>query len=94
MITKMYTVYDSKAEAYLPPFYMQSTGLAMRSFEDTVKDQDHHFAKHPEDYTLFEVGTFDDQTCTIETHKTPISLAKAIELCITNPSLEAVPNHG
>ena len=81
MKTKIFTVYDSKAEAYMPPFFMQSTGQAMRVFEDTVKDEEHAFAKHPEDYTIFELGVFDDQNATFEIYITSISLAKAIELC-------------
>lgn len=80
MKIKMFTVYDIKAQAYLPPFYMQSTGQAMRVFEDTANDKDHQFGKHPEDYVLYEVGTFDDQDCSFELNKTPITLSKAIEL--------------
>lgn len=57
---KMFTVYDSKAEAYLPPFYSKSKGEALRSFTDAVNDPQSQLNKHPEDYTLFEVGDFDE----------------------------------
>ena len=83
MILKMFTVYDSKIEAYLQPFYMQSTGAALRAFEDTCKDENSQFNQHPGDFTLFEVGTFDDQTCRIQTHDAKINLGCAIEH--TNP---------
>jgi len=63
----MFTVYDSKAELYMPPFYNQSTGQAVRAFDDTCNQKDHPFWKHPEDYTLFEIGSYDDNTCTIKT---------------------------
>lgn len=83
MELKIFTVYDSKTEAYMPPFFMQSTGQAMRSFEDTINhEKEHVFGKHPEDFTLFELGKFDDQTSTFNLHKTSLPLAKAIELCI------------
>lgn len=62
MTQKIFTVYDSKAEAYLPPFYTQATGLALRSFEAAANKPDHDFCKYPADYTLFELGTFDEQT--------------------------------
>ena len=91
MKTKMFTVYDKKAKSYLPPFYMQSTGQAMRTFEDTVNDKEHAFGKHPEDYVIFEVGSFDDQNCTFELHQTPITLAAAIELII-QPEIGAIPH--
>ena len=90
MKTKIFTVYDSKAEAYLPPFFMASTGSAMRAFEDSIHDTTTQFAKHPEDYTIFELGTYDDATATFELCKTPISLAKAIELCNHPEPMELV----
>ena len=71
---------------------MQATGQAMRAFEDTVNDVTTQFGKHPEDFTLFEIGTFDDQTCTFDLYKTNISLAKAIELVSQpNPHAEQIP---
>lgn len=79
MQIKMFTVYDSKAEAYLPPFYMQSTGQAVRSFEDTVNDTAHSMHKHASDYTLFEIGHYDDSTAQVDMLKTPISLGTALE---------------
>ncbi len=54
-----YTVYDSKAETFMPPFFVPSKGLAIRAFEDCVNSDDHHFGKHPADYTLFSLGSFD-----------------------------------
>lgn len=80
MILKIFTIYDSKAEAYLQPFFMKSVGEAMRAFEDAVNDDKHQFAKHIEDYTLFEVGVFDDANAEIVTLSTPKPLAKGIEL--------------
>lgn len=62
MELSVFTVYDSKTEAYLPPFYMAAKGAAIRSFSDTCNDPSHAFNKHPSDYTLFELGIFDDQT--------------------------------
>lgn len=53
-----YTVYDSKAETFMPPFFVPSKGLAIRAFEDCVNSDDHHFGKHPADYTLFSLGAF------------------------------------
>ena len=54
----MFTVYDSKAETFMPPFFVPSKGLAIRAFEDCVNSNDHHFGKHPADYTLFYLGEF------------------------------------
>ncbi len=58
---RIFVVFDSKAAAYLPPFFMPEAGQAVRVFSDMVNDPTHAFGKHPEDYTLFEIGTFDDR---------------------------------
>lgn len=79
MILKIFTVFDSKAEAYLPPFFLGSTGLAIRSFTDTVNGTDNNIAQHPEDYTLFELGEYDDANAIINQYSTPKSLGVAIE---------------
>lgn len=89
MKTKIFTVYDSKAQSYLPPFYMQSTGQAMRTFEDECNNKESLFNKHPSDFTLFEIGSFDDQTALIEIYEAKTSLATAIE-CIKQ--MEFDPN--
>ncbi len=65
----MFTIYDSKAEAYLPPFFLPTEGMAARTFQECCNSADHQFGKHPHDYTLFKLGTFDDKTANIETER-------------------------
>lgn len=61
MIQKIFTVYDSKAFAFLPPFYAHEKGVAARQFSECANSDQHQFGKHPGDYTLFCIGEFDDQ---------------------------------
>lgn len=79
MILKMFTVFDSKVGAYLPPMFLRSTGEAIRSFSSAVQDSSHQFCKHAEDYTLFEVGAWDDVKCQFVLKETPVSLGLAVE---------------
>lgn len=79
MILHMFTVYDSKARAYLPPFFMQSKGAAIRSFDDSVNDPASAFHKHPEDYTLMELGTYDDSKAEFDLLEAHDALGCAIE---------------
>ena len=58
----LFTVYDEKAEIFLPPFFVPTIGLATRAFADCVNAPDHQFGKHPHDYSLFQLGHFDDHT--------------------------------
>jgi len=73
----IFSVHDSKAQAYLPPFYMRTKGEALRAFETTVKDTNTQFNKYPSDYTLVELGSFDEATGVIETWDKPIILENA-----------------
>lgn len=79
MILKIFTVYDSKAEAFLQPFMFNSAGQALRAFVDSVNDSNHQFARHPEDFTLFELGTYDDNGAKFDLLDSPKSLGLALE---------------
>lgn len=62
MIMQMFTVYDKKVGAFLPPFFARSEGEALRSFMDACQDGSHQFCKHAEDFALMRVGEFDDSS--------------------------------
>lgn len=82
MVLKVFAVYDSKASAYLPPFMMHTQGQAIRAFSDTVNAKDSILSKHPEDYTLFEVATFEETTAVYVNHEAKLSLGLALEFVI------------
>lgn len=75
----VFSVFDSKAAAYLQPMFFQSKGVAIRAFCSAVSDPKHDFSRFAEDFTLFELGSFDDATAIFKMHMTPISLGKASE---------------
>jgi len=80
MSKKMFSVFDSKVGAYLPPMIMRSAGEALRAFGNACNDIGTDFYKFAEDYTLFEIGEWDELTCTINVYPSPRSLCKAIEI--------------
>nr|QJB20406.1 MAG: nonstructural protein [Microvirus sp.] len=80
MIIKMFSVHDAKANAFLQPFFSQTAGTAERSFAAEIKSTDSQFAKFAEDFTLFEIGSFDDATGKMEPLNTPHAVVKAIQL--------------
>ncbi len=57
-----YTIYDVASGVYMRPFFSQADGQAIRSFKDIATDADHEIGKHPEDYTLYRIGNFNDTT--------------------------------
>ena len=54
------SVFDRKAEAYLPLFLAATKGVAVRGFVDTCDQEGHPFRKHPDDYSLRGLGEWDD----------------------------------
>lgn len=95
MITKTFSIFDSKAQAFLPPFQMATTGLAHRAFADCVNNPEHNFGHHPEDYTIIELGEFDDSTGTFEIHKLPKSSLNGLHfVCDKNHSLTKTEKTG
>ena len=78
MIQEIFTIHDSKAEAFLPPFFQPNKSVAQRMFFNAVADTATDFSRFPEDYTLFSIGTFDNIAGVIEHHE-KISLGNGVE---------------
>lgn len=79
MKIQIFTVYDEKAKAYLPPFFMNQEGQARRTFGDCINSDKHNFGQHPSDYTLFCLGTFEDDDATHQLKSAPQSLGNGVE---------------
>lgn len=63
MIVKLFSVFDSKASFFGQPFVDQSEASAIRNFADACADGSNPanlWHKHPEDFSLFQVGEFDN----------------------------------
>ncbi len=61
MILKIYSVWDSKAAAYIQPFFATNDAVATRMFETAANDAGHDFHRYAEDYALFRIGQFDQE---------------------------------
>lgn len=57
-----YSIYDKKAFSFATPFFAVNDEVAMRSFEDLVRDRRSLVSQHPEDFALYIVGRFDTET--------------------------------
>lgn len=56
------SVYDSKALFFSPPFFAPNIGSGIRSWGDEVRNPLTPWSKHPGDYQLYEIGTYDSDT--------------------------------
>lgn len=62
---QLYSIYDIKAQTFNKPFFCLHVSEATRSIQasfDLPKAEQPWFVKHPEDFKLFLIGTFDPKT--------------------------------
>lgn len=76
---KIFSVYDEKAEAFINPLFTHTTGLAIRGFTEAANDPQNNLAKHPGDFTLFEIGTWDEGKGVVTMLDAKISLGTALQ---------------
>lgn len=82
MKVKIFSVFDSKVGAFQQPFFARTTGEAMRMFEDAVQKPESGFHAHAGDYSLFEIGSFDDSSGKFDMPQAPVELALAASLLV------------
>jgi len=62
MIQNLYTIFDNKAGAYLPPFNSINNATATRQFATAINDEAHDFHRNAPDYSLWWLGEFDQDS--------------------------------
>lgn len=58
----VYSIYDKVAGFFNTPFFQLNDGVAIRSFMDLVRDEKSSVSRHPEDYELWLIGKFLDDS--------------------------------
>lgn len=69
-------VHDRALDAFLPPWTAPAPGGAIRAFQDAINDQQSPMNKHPDDYDLYQLAVYDDNTGKI----TPLDEPKQIAI--------------
>lgn len=63
MKLKMMAIFDSASRAYLPPFAVATTAIALRQIRDLgAKQPEHDFVRHGDQFFLCEVGEWDNES--------------------------------
>ena len=68
---KIMSIYDAKAEAFLPLWTVPTEGIATREFCNMAQNEDSNVGAHPEDYILYCLGEWSDKDCKMELHTPP-----------------------
>lgn len=79
---KFFSVFDSAAGLFGRPFVDQSVGVAVRGFADECRRKESPLAAHPQDYILYELGEFDQDTGVITVLPEPKNVAEAVRFAL------------
>ncbi len=79
MKLEIFDIFDSATGSYARPFFMLTKSEASRAFVDIINDDKSAIHKHPEDFTLFHLGSFDQDSATFVVLPAPSSMGKAIQ---------------
>ena len=74
-----FSVYDNAIKAYGRPWFARNEAEALRSFRLEVANPDSFMAKSPADFTLFMVGSFDDNTGELRATGALVNLGTALQ---------------
>lgn len=76
---RIFTIYDSKAQAYLQPFFCVNNAVAIRTFTTAANNPEHDFNRYAADYTLFAIGEFEPTSGNINIFESKVNLGMASE---------------
>lgn len=76
----IYSIYDAKIEEYQTPFFAKADGAVIRGVLDAMENKQSDLARHPEDFTVFRLGVFDEETASIDLCASPQTVCKVWEL--------------
>jgi hypothetical protein len=78
------SILDTAAGAYGRPAFVASEGVAIRQFQDEVNrvNDDNQLYKHPDDFNLFYLGTYDDNSGSMDLLAAPKLISRAKDVMI------------
>jgi len=76
----MYAIYDEKSKVYNKPFAMINEAVAIRAVKDLTLDTNTEVGRHPMDFSLWELGTYDDETANFVPYETKKLICMAHEI--------------
>lgn len=80
MKLQLFTIHDTKTDVFAPPICQKSQGEAERTFNQMVHDDRTMISKYPEDYDLYHLGSYCDNTGKFELLPAPKHIVKAMFL--------------
>lgn len=80
MLKILVSIYDKKAESYLQPMFVATLGVAYRDIQRELRNEQSPLAQYTDDFELWQLGSFDDETAHLETTGFPKKLCDLTQL--------------
>lgn len=81
MVTGIYAIKDAKS-TFMPCTVDVNDATAIRNFEHAVRQPDSILASHPNDFALFKVGEYDNESGVISPVFPPVQLCDAAQCLV------------
>lgn len=79
MELKVFSIRDAKGEIFNSPFFKKTLGEAERDFHQLCQDEKSMVAKYPDDYDLYYIGDYCDESGKMKPLDTPQHMVKAVQ---------------
>ncbi len=96
MKAQCYAIFDTCSGIYEKPFFSTADDLVKREFQDIATSADHPISKHPEHYSLWRLGMFDNNTGKLSNEQNEClwQAVEAISQAQTVENLEKIGGNG
>jgi hypothetical protein len=79
-VLQIIAVKDNGIQTFHPIQVVPHVGLAIREFTQAASSPDTNFYKHPADFDLYHLGSWDDQTAVFIPLDAPLVICRAIQV--------------
>ena len=69
MQQKLFSIYDKKTNCYERPFIARHSAEVAREWPKVISNPETKYGKNPTDFSVFEIGSYDDETGIMENIK-------------------------
>lgn len=76
---EIYVIRDQASQTFATPWFSLTLGTAMREFESGVTQPGTAYYDYPEHFSLYRLGTYEEESAQMDLYQEPEFIAKAVE---------------
>ena len=76
--SQIYSIFDTVSNEFSTPFYSKNNETAKRDFHNVIDNPETIYGATPQDFKLYKLGTWNNETGFIKAPKVPEFVSEAI----------------